>query len=109
DRSAIYFGKLIANLIFMLATAALLVPLILVLFDVNLANPAILLGVLLGALGYVGVGTLLAALTANTRARESLLPILLLPVMIPVFLAGVGLSAGLIAGRTLYEVHRWMT
>jgi heme exporter protein B len=108
DRSALYFGKLIANLIFMLATAALIVPLILVLFDVSVAHPAILVGILLGCVGYVGVGTLFAALTANTRARESLLPILLLPVMIPVFLAGVGLTAGLLDGRTVSEVSRWL-
>ena len=52
---------------------------ILVIFDVNLFHPWILLGLVLGTLGYVGVGTLFAALTASVRARESMLPILLLP------------------------------
>jgi heme exporter protein B len=91
DRSAIYFGKLLASLAFTIVTVALVLPVILVIFDVNLFQPLNLLGLFLGVLGYVGVGTLFAALTASTRARESMLPILLLPVMIPVFVAGVGL------------------
>jgi len=108
DRSAIYFGKLVAGLIFMLIVDALVLPVILVIFDVNLFQPLNLLGILLGSLGYVAVGTLFAALTANTRARESMLPILLLPVMVPVFVAGVGLSAALVDGRTMDAVLRWL-
>lgn len=108
DRSAIYFGKLISGLIFMLLTEALVLPVILVIFDVSLFQPLNLLGVLLGSLGYVAVGTLFAALTASTRARESMLPILLLPVMVPVFVAGVGLSSALLDGRPLDDVLRWL-
>lgn len=108
DRSAIYFGKLLANLLFMLVTEALVLPVILVIFDVNLFQPLNLLGVLLGTVGYVGVGTLFAALTANTRARESMLPILLLPVMIPVFVAGVGLTSNVLDGRSFAAVQRWL-
>lgn len=108
DRSAIYFGKLIAGLIFMLITEAIVLPVILVIFDVSLFQPLNLLGIFLGSLGYVAVGTLFAALTASTRARESMLPILLLPVMVPVFVAGVGLSAALLDGRTMDGVWRWL-
>lgn len=108
DRSAIYFGKLIASLVFMLATEALVLPVILVLFDVSLFQPLILLGLVLGTLGYVGVGTLFAALTASTRARESMLPVLLLPVMIPIFVAGVGLTAGVVDGHDMAAVQRWL-
>jgi len=108
DRSAIYFGKLISGLIFMLLTEALVLPVILVIFDVSLFQPLNLLGVLLGSLGYVAVGTLFAALTASTRARESMLPILLLPVMVPVFVAGVGLSSALLDGRALEDALRWL-
>ncbi len=108
DRSVIYFGKLVAGLIFMLLVDALVLPVILVIFDVSLFQPLNLLGILLGSLGYVAVGTLFAALTANTRARESMLPILLLPVMVPVFVAGVGLSSALIDGRTMDGVMRWL-
>jgi heme exporter protein B len=108
DRSAIYFGKFLANLLFMLLMEALLLPLLLVLFDVSLFHPWILLGLLLGTIGYTGVGTIFAALTANSRARETMLPILLLPVVVPVFTAGVGLTAGIIDGRPMSGLWHWL-
>lgn len=107
DRSAIYFGKLLANLLFILATEALLLPVILIIFDVNLLQAPILLGLLLGTIGYESVGTLFAALAASARARESLLPVLLLPVMVPVFVAGVGLTANVIDAHNLSSLGRW--
>jgi len=107
DRSAIYFGKVIAQMAFMLAMEAFVVPIVLVIFDVNLFSPWILAGLLLGTLGYVSVGTLFAALTASTRARETMLPILLLPVMVPIFVAGVGLTANILDGREFTEFGRW--
>ena len=108
DRSAIYFGKLVANLVFMLATAALIVPLILIIFNISLLHPGIMSGLFLGILGYVSVGTLFAALTATSRARETMLPILLLPVMVPVFVAGVGLTANILDGREFADYRRWL-
>lgn len=108
DRSAIYFGKLLAQLVFMLIMEAIILPLILVIFDVNLYNPWILLAVLLGTIGYLSVGVLFAALTVNTRARESMLPILLLPVMVPIFVAGVGLTANVLDGREFADFGRWI-
>ncbi len=107
DRSVIYFGKLLANLLFTLATEVLLLPVMLVLFNVSLFHPVILLALLLGTLGYVAVGTLFAALTANVRTRESLLPVLLLPVMLPLFMAGLKLTAMVVDGRDLSDLQRW--
>lgn len=108
DRSAIYFGKYLAQLCFMLLNEAIILPVTLIIFDINILQPWIIVGVLLGTIGYVGVGTLFAALAANSRARESLLPILLLPVMVPIFMAGVALSANVLDGRTLSEFQRWL-
>jgi heme exporter protein B len=108
DRSAIYFGKLLAHLVFLLATEAIILPAILIIFDVNLFQPWILVGLVLGTLGYVSVGTLFGALTASSRARETMLPILLLPVMVPVFVAGVGLTANVLDGRALEDFRRWL-
>ena len=71
ERSAIYFGKVAANLLYFLIVEALLAPTLLILFDVNLARPMILLGLFLGTLGYAIVGTLFAALTVRSRARGS--------------------------------------
>jgi heme exporter protein B len=108
DRSAIYFGKCLAQLVFMLLNEAIILPVTLVIFDINILQPWILVGVLLGTIGYVAVGTLFAALAANSRARESLLPILLLPVMVPIFMAGVALSANVLDGRALSDFQRWL-
>jgi len=108
DRSAIYFGKVIANLTFMLVSQALVLPIVLILFDVSLFQPWILTALLLGLIGYVSVGTLFAALTANVRARETMLPILLLPVMAPIFVAGVGLTGDVLAGDTFADIRNWL-
>ncbi len=108
DRSAIYFGKVLANLFFTLATALVILAVMFFIFDLNMFHPYNLLAVLLGEIDYVGVGTLFAALTANNRARETMLPILLLPVMAPVFMAGVGLTAGAIDGKELADLQQWI-
>jgi heme exporter protein B len=108
DRSALYFGKLLANLVFTLLAEVLIVPVILILFDVNLFQPLVLLALLLGTIGYGAVGTLFAAMAANTRTRESLLPVLLLPVMVPVFMAGIKLTAVVVDGRGLSDIGRWL-
>jgi heme exporter protein B len=108
ERSALYFGKVLANLIFTLLAEALILPVMLVLFNVNLFHPLVLTALLLGTIGYVAVGTLFAALTASTRTRESLLPVLLLPVMVPVFMAGVKLTALVVDGRGFSDAQRWL-
>lgn len=107
DRSAIYFGKMLANLIFTLATALVILAVMFFIFDLNLFQPYNLAAMLLGVIGYVGVGTLFAALTANSRARETLLPILLLPVMVPVFVSGVALTAGVLDGKAWEDLSQW--
>lgn len=108
DRSAVYFGKLLANLVFTLATAFVILLVMFFIFDVNMFQPLILLAVVLGVFGYVSVGTIFAALTANSRARESMLPILLLPVMVPVFVAGVGLTASVLDGRITASAQQYV-
>lgn len=108
DRSAIYFGKLLANLIFTLATTVVILAVMFFIFDVNMFHPVNVLAVTLGIIGYVGVGTIFAALSASSRARETMLPILLLPVMVPVFVAGVGLTSGVVDGKTFEELRQWI-
>ena len=108
ERSAIYLGKAAANLLYFLIVEALLVPALLILFDVNLLKPLILAGLLLGTIGYVAVGTLFAALTARNRARETLLPVLLLPVLAPLFISGVGLTAAVLDGRATSDAWPWL-
>jgi heme exporter protein B len=98
DRSAIYFGKVISNLVFMLIVEGIVLPVYSVLYNVNLFHPGLLLVILLGSIGYVAVGTLLSAMSVQTRTREILLPILLFPIVIPVLLAAVKASGGFLTG-----------
>ncbi len=100
DRTAIYFGKMLANLIFMLMVAVIVLPVYSILYNTNLFNPGLMLVILLGSEGYVAVGTLLAAMAVQTRTRDILLPILLFPVIIPVLVAAVKASGGFLEGCT---------
>jgi heme exporter protein B len=108
DRSAIFFGKAIGNLLFMGIVEIALIPLFSALFDVPLLQPGVLLVTALGTIGYAAVGTLLAAMAVNTRAREVMLPILLLPLAIPALTAAVKATGGLVEGGTLAEVGGWI-
>jgi heme exporter protein B len=104
DRSAIYFGKVISNLVFMLIVEIIVLPVYSVLYNVNLFQPGLLLVILLGSIGYVGVGTLLSAMSVQTRTRDILLPILLFPVVIPVLLAAVKASGGVLTGAEWADI-----
>jgi heme exporter protein B len=108
DRAAIYFGKSIGNLVFMLIIEAIVVPIYSVLYNTNLFQPGFLLVTLLGSIGYVSVGTLLAAMAVQARTRDILLPILLFPVIIPVILASVKASMGFLQGIELTEIMPWI-
>jgi len=108
DRTAIYFGKALANLVFMLAVAAIVLPVYSILYNTNLFNPGLMLAIFLGAEGYVAVGTLLAAMTVQTRTRDILLPILLFPVIVPVLVAAVKASGGFLEGLPMEEITPWI-
>jgi heme exporter protein B len=89
DPAALYLAKLIVSLFSMLAVEAVLLPVFLALFNVQVNLPHLLGTLILGTLGLAGVGTLFAAIAAHTRAREALLPLLLFPIQVPVILATV--------------------
>jgi heme exporter protein B len=108
DRSSIYFGKVLSGLIFMFAMELIILPIMLIIFDVNLMRLWIVTALLLGTVGYVSVGTLFAALTASARARETMLPIMLLPLMVPIFMAGVALTGAVLDGRELADFRHWL-
>ena len=108
DRAAIYFGKTIGNLIFMLIVEGIVLPVYSILYNTNLFNPGLILIILLGSIGYVAVGTLLSAMAVQTRTRDVLLPILLFPIAIPVFIAAVKGSTGFLQGIPMDEIMPWI-
>ena len=90
-RATIYLGKLLANWLYMTLLGMFMLPLSAVLFGMPLASGwwQLLFTVALGTLGFSLIATFYAALTANLRARESLLPVLMFPVVVPILLAAV--------------------
>ena len=108
DRTAIYFGKVISNLAFMLIVEAIVLPIYSFLYNVNLFNPGLLLVILLGSIGYTVVGTLLASMAIQARTRDVLLPILLFPVAIPVLIAAVKASGGFLTGDVFSVILPWI-
>ena len=108
DRSAIYFGKMLGNLIFMSVVEAIVLPIFWVLFNPPLFSPALILVIVLGTLGFAGVGTLFSAIAVHTRAREVMLPVLLFPIVVPLMIAAVKITGGLLDGQPLSEMRNWM-
>jgi len=108
DRSAIYFGKMLGNLIFMSVVEAIVLPIFWVLFNPPLFSPALILIIVLGTLGFAGVGTLFSAIAVHTRAREVMLPILLFPIVVPLMIAAVKITGGLLDGQPLSEMRNWL-
>ena len=108
DRSAIYFGKFISNFVFMMIVEAIILPVFSVLYNINLFQPGLLIVILLGSVGYTAVGTLLAAMSVQTRTRDILLPILLFPVVLPILIAAVHASNGILTGGEVNEITPWL-
>lgn len=109
DKSAVYVGKLAANLALMLVVEAIVLALFTVFFNVDLgpALPGLALVIVLGTLGIAAVGALFAAMTAQVRTRELLFPVLLLPVLVPVLLGTVKATEALLLREPLASVAHW--
>jgi len=108
DRSAIFFGKVGANLAFLWIVVAIVLPVYSLLYNTNLFVPGLVGVIVLGTIGYVAVGTLLAAMAVQARTRDVLLPILLFPVVLPVLIPAVKASTGLLQGVPLADIDTWI-
>lgn len=109
DPRALYYGKALANLIQLTLLGAGLVPVMVVLYDAGTARVVPLLGVVvLGAAGLSAPGTLYAAMTAQVRARNTLLPLLLFPLVVPALLGAVKATSLLILGDPMGQVRSWL-
>ena len=85
-RTALYAGKVISITLFTLMLDAILVLLFTVFFNQPYYLPMIMLVLALGTIGYVAAGVLITSMTIQSRTREVLLPVLLLPVSLPLVL-----------------------
>lgn len=109
DRSAIYFGKMIGNVLFIGLVEMIILPFFIILFNQSLeALPALSGVVILGTIGFAGVGTLFSAMAVHTRAREILLPIMLFPVVVPAMLSAVRLTSAVLDQTPFADVSHWL-
>ncbi|MDX1523424.1 MAG: heme exporter protein CcmB, partial [Anaerolineae bacterium] len=105
----IYFGKMIGNVLFISLVEIIILPFFIILFNQPLTVVPALVGiVILGTMGLAGVGTLFSAMAVHTRAREVLLPIMLFPVIVPVLLSAVRLTAATLDNIPFEEVNHWL-
>jgi heme exporter protein B len=109
DRSAIFLAKMLVNLLYMGIAQVVLLPALVVLLNVPIPDLGrLLLVVVLGSVGFAGVGTLFSAIAIHSRAREVMLPVLLLPVAAPLLLACVKMTAGVLAGTAFMGMQHWL-
>ena len=109
-RSAIFLGKALGIFAFLTLVELLLVPIIAVLYQLDLLTvwaPVMTL-VVLGTIGFAAAGTLFAAMGVRTRTKELVLSVVLFPLVSPALLAGVVATREVLAGASLADVQNWM-
>ncbi len=101
DPAAIYLGKAAANVVLLAVVQAIVVPLAALFLHVDLvpALPGLVAVLVLGNLGFAALATLFAAIASRTRAREVMLPLLLLPLLVPLLIGAVHATDAVLAGR----------
>lgn len=110
ERRAIYAGKALAGAGAMLVLGGVLLPAVAILYGIDLSAAALplLATLLLGTIGFAAVGTFYAGLTVRMRAREVMLPLLMLPVVAPLLLAAVQATSAALAGDPFGELASWL-
>lgn len=106
---ALYYGKAIANWLQLTLLGFALVPVMTVLYDAGTTRLLPLAGVImLGAAGLSAPGTLYAAMTAQVRGKQTLLPLLLFPLVVPALLASVKATSLIILGDPMGQIRAWI-
>ncbi len=105
----LYYGKAVANTIQLMLLGIALVPVMVVLYDAGTTRiPTVLLIIVLGTAGISAPGTLYSAMTAQARAKQTLLPLLLFPLIVPVLLASVKATSLAILGDPMEQGRGWV-
>jgi heme exporter protein B len=106
-RDAIYLGKVLSNVVLVGFVMVLTVGVFGLFFQLDYGSHPIALAICLlcGVVGFVALATLFGALTSGTHLGESLLPVLLFPLLVPMIIYGVGATGRLLQGRPIAEVE----
>jgi len=106
---AIYYGKTIANWLQLVLLGVTLVPVMVILYDAGTTKLLpLLLVIALGTAGLAAPGTIYAAMTAQVRSKQTLLPLLLLPLIVPALLASVKATSLIILGDPMGQSSAWI-
>jgi heme exporter protein B len=108
SRDAIYAGKAISSLLFMLIVEAVALIVFAILFNLPVISLPVITITVLTTIGFVSVGTLFSALSVNTKAREMVLPILFLPIVIPIIIAAVNATQGALVSGSFDGIGSWL-
>jgi len=107
-REVIYTGKMLGSLVFLLVIEAIALPMFAFLFNLELLTLEVITITFLATIGFVACGILFAALAVNTKARELVLPILFLPIVVPVIISAVKASGLALAGESWGDMTSWL-
>ncbi|ACZ41159.1 cytochrome c-type biogenesis protein CcmB [Thermobaculum terrenum ATCC BAA-798] len=107
ELGALYVAKLIGNILFMLFAEVLILPMFVVLFNLQVITLPIITVLILGTIGFASISTMFAGLLASTRAREIMLPVLIFPILLPVTIATVEATANHLTGTTAMNRAPW--
>lgn len=107
---AVWLGKALAGLIILLIAQCFFLPAGIVFLGQTTGEgwPLALLALVLVDLGIAALGSLLGALSQGQAARESLLSIILFPLIVPILLAGIRLCTGGLADGTTEGMTSWL-
>jgi heme exporter protein B len=110
SRKAIFVGKFLANLVFVILVEILLIPLAAILYGIPLfhALPGLALVLFFGTFGFVVLGTFYAAMASRIRSREVLLPLLLFPMLTPLLIAAISATTAVLAGDPMGDAGSWL-
>ena len=112
DRTALFVAKGAALFLFLLVLEAVALPAFALLLlgpDLLGAMPELLAVLVLADAGLAGVGALVAALASETRARELIAPLLLLPLLVPLLIASAQATEPLLrAEQSPEDLGRWV-
>lgn len=110
DKSAIFFGKVLSNFVFLVFMEIITIPVFTIFYNINIFQHNLLSipVLILGNYGFSILGTLFSIISVKSRTREVMLPILLLPLMIPIILAAIQSINIFIKGGAISDANKWI-
>lgn len=107
-RPAVLIGKFLSTYLYALLVGLILLPVMTVIYNLPLLSPWVVVMLFVGAWGICITGSLLAAMTVQARGGESLLPVALLPVALPILISVVQATTGIFEGSPRGDWASWL-